>query len=251
MEKTEFGKTTLIREIIKDNNKDITINPSINIAYFRQNLDNLNPEKSVIENVMEDSIQSQTTIRNILGNLNIRNDDVYKLVKDLSGGEKVKVSLAKIILLDANFLILDEPTNFLDIQAIESLEKMLKAYKGTVLLVSHDKSFIDNVVDNIILIEDKKITQFDGNYSKYLEKKQNIYDDNNDVNNDKNNYKKGNKNYYKFRSKKEEILSSNNKLLLEFQIAKLESEIATTTDNNKKEELINKLNTLKENYQKM
>ena len=251
MEKTEFGKTTLIREIIKDNNKDITINPSINIAYFRQNLDNLNPEKSVIENVMEDSIQSQTTIRNILGNLNIRNDDVYKLVKDLSGGEKVKVSLAKIILLDANFLILDEPSNFLDIQAIESLEKMLKAYKGTVLLVSHDKSFIDNVVDNIILIEDKKITQFDGNYSKYLEKKQNIYDDNNDVNNDKNNYKKGNKNYYKFRSKKEEILSSNNKLLLEFQIAKLESEIATTTDNNKKEELINKLNTLKENYQKM
>ena len=251
MEKTEFGKTTLIREIIKDNNKDITINPSINIAYFRQNLDNLNPEKSVIENVMEDSIQSQTTIRNILGNLNIRNDDVYKLVKDLSGGEKVKVSLAKIILLDANFLILDEPTNFLDIQAIESLEEMLKEYKGTVLLVSHDKSFIDNVVDNIILIEDKKITQFDGNYSKYLEKKQNIYDDNNDVNNDKNNYKKGNKNYYKFRSKKEEILSSNNKLLLEFQIAKLESEIATTTDNNKKEELINKLNTLKENYQKM
>lgn len=251
LEKTEFGKTTLIREIIKGYNKDITINPSINIAYFRQNLDNLNPEKSVIENVMEDSIQAQTTIRNILGNLNIRNDDVYKLVKDLSGGEKVKVSLAKIILLDANFLILDEPTNFLDIQAIESLEKMLKAYKGTVLLVSHDKSFIDNVVDNIILIEDKKITQFDGNYSKYLEKKQNIYDDNNDVNNDKNNYKKGNKNYYKFRSKKEEILSSNNKLLLEFQIAKLESEIATTTDNNKKEELINKLNTLKENYQKM
>lgn len=251
LEKTEFGKTTLIREIIKGYNKDITINPSINIAYFRQNLDNLNPEKSVIENVMEDSIQAQTTIRNILGNLNIRNDDVYKLVKDLSGGEKVKVSLAKIILLDANFLILDEPTNFLDIQAIESLEKMLKAYKGTVLLVSHDKSFIDNVVDNIILIEDKKITQFDGNYSKYLEEKQNVYDDNNDVNNDKNNYKKGNKNYYKFRSKKEEILSSNNKLLLEFQIAKLESEIATTTDNNKKEELINKLNTLKENYQKM
>lgn len=255
MEKTEFGKTTLIREIIKGDNKDITINPSINIAYFRQNLDNLNPEKSVIENVMQDSIQTQTTIRNILGNLNIRNDDIYKLTRDLSGGEKVKVSLTKIILSDANFLILDEPTNFLDIQAIESLEEMLKVYKGTVLLVSHDKSFIDSVVDNIILIENKKITQFDGNYSKYLEEKQNVYDGNNDMNNDmnndKNNYKNCDKNYYKVSSKKEEILSSNNKLLLEFKITKLESEIATTTDNNKKEELINKLNTLKENYQKL
>ena len=93
--------------------KEINVNPSLDIAYFRQNLDNLNPDKTIIENVAENSIQEQTVIRNILGNLNIRNDEIYKKVVDISGGEKVKVSLAKIILSNSNMLILDEPTNFL------------------------------------------------------------------------------------------------------------------------------------------
>lgn len=222
--KMVLGKTSLIREIVNRNNKDIIINPSVKIAYFKQELDNLNPEKTVIENVMEDSIQTQTTIRNALGNLNIKGDQVYNLARYLSGGEKVKVSLAKAILSNANFLILDEPTNFLDIQSIEGLERMLKEYRGTVLLVSHDKTFIDNVVDNILIIENKKVIQYDGNYTKYLEEKQNKTDIN-------------------------KTIYSNNKLLLSFQITKLESKIAITNDNAKKEKLIEELDKIKTHYQ--
>lgn len=236
--KNGSGKTTLIKQIVKCN-KDIYINPSLEISYFRQNLDNLNPEKSILENVMKDSIQSQTTVRNILGNLNIKDDDIYKLVKDLSGGEKVKISLAKVILSDANFLILDEPTNFLDIQSIEGLEKMLKAYKGTVLLVSHDKKFLDDVVDNIIIIKNKKIIQYDGNYSKYLDEIQ-----------DKNKKRSESKNKNNFINK-EYTRNTNDKLLLEFQITKLESEIAVTSDKDEKERLIKLLNDISNNYQKM
>lgn len=188
---------------------------------------------------MKDSIQSQTTVRNILGNLNIKDDDIYKLVKDLSGGEKVKISLAKVILSDANFLILDEPTNFLDIQSIEGLEKMLKAYKGTVLLVSHDKKFLDDVVDNIIIIKNKKIIQYDGNYSKYLDEIQ-----------DKNKKRSESKNKNNFINK-EYTRNTNDKLLLEFQITKLESEIAVTSDKDEKKRLIKLLNDISNNYQKM
>ncbi len=211
-----FGKTSLIRAIMSQE-KGINVNPSLDIAYFRQNLDNLNPDKTIIENVAENSIQEQTVIRNILGNLNIRNDEIYKKVVDISGGEKVKVSLAKIILSNSNMLILDEPTNFLDIEGIEALEEMLKAYTGTVLMVSHDRKFIDDIADNIIIIENGDIKQYEGNYEKYLESQ---------------NQKPNATN---------QIKSSNDKLLLQFKRAKLESEIASTKDEKRKQELIEEL----------
>ena len=197
--------------------KGINVNPSLDIAYFRQNLDNLNPDKTIIENVAENSVQEQTVIRNILGNLNIRNDEIYKKVVDISGGEKVKVSLAKIILSNSNMFILDEPTNFLDIDGIEALEEMLKAYTGTVLMVSHDRKFIDDIADNIIIIENGDIKQYEGNYEKYLESQ---------------NQKPNATN---------QIKSSNDKLLLQFKRAKLESEIASTKDEKRKQELIEEL----------
>ena len=197
--------------------KGINVNPSLDIAYFRQNLDNLNPDKTIIENVAENSVQEQTVIRNILGNLNIRNDEIYKKVVDISGGEKVKVSLAKIILSNSNMLILDEPTNFLDIEGIEALEKMLKAYTGTVLIVSHDRKFIDDIADNIIILENGNIKQYEGNYEKYLESQNQKPKDTN------------------------QIKSSNDKLLLQFKRAKLESEIASTKDEKRKHELIEEL----------
>ncbi len=197
--------------------KGINVNPSLDIAYFRQNLDNLNPDKTIIENVAENSVQEQTVIRNILGNLNIRKDEIYKKVVDISGGEKVKVSLAKIILSNSNMLILDEPTNFLDIEGIEALEKMLKAYTGTVLIVSHDRKFIDDIADNIIIIENGDIKQYEGNYEKYLE-----------IQNQK-------------PKATNQIKSFNDKLLVQFKRAKLESEIASTKDEKRKQELIEEL----------
>lgn len=211
-----FGKTSLIRAIMSQE-KGINVNPSLDIAYFRQNLDNLNPDKTIIENVAENSVQEQTVIRNILGNLNIRKDEIYKKVVDISGGEKVKVSLAKIILSNSNMLILDEPTNFLDIEGIEALEKMLKAYTGTVLIVSHDRKFIDDIADNIIIIENGDIKQYEGNYEKYLE-----------IQNQK-------------PKATNQIKSFNDKLLVQFKRAKLESEIASTKDEKRKQELIEEL----------
>ena len=129
------GKTTLLKHII---NKDsqIRINPQIKIGYFRQNLDNLNEEKTVLKNVIQDSIQDEITIKNVLANLFIRDKDIYKQVKVLSGGEKVKVAIAKILLSNANCIILDEPTNFLDIESIEALENLIKQY--------YNPSFVNN-----------------------------------------------------------------------------------------------------------
>ena len=139
--------------------------------------------------------------------MSIKDNKVYEIVKNLSGGEKVKVALAKLLVSNSNFLILDEPTNFLDIESIEGLELLIKQYAGTVLLISHDKRFVDNVCDNIILFKDKKLVQFDGNYSDYLK-----YEENKDKNK----------------------ALSNDRLVLEFRLTKLDSEIALENDSNKK-----------------
>ena len=218
--KNGIGKTTLIREILSKNNL-FSINPQAKIGYFSQDLSILDENISILENVMIDSIQSETTIRNVLGNLSIKDNKVYEIVKNLSGGEKVKVALAKLLVSDSNFLILDEPTNFLDIESIEGLELLIKQYAGTVLLISHDKRFVDNVCDNIIIFKDKKLVQFDGNYSEYLK-----YEEN----------KVKNKGF------------SNDKLLLEFRLTKLDSEIALENDSAKRlllekerEEILSKL----------
>ena len=204
--KNGIGKTTLIKEILSKNSV-FSINPQAEIGYFSQDLSILDENISILENVMTDSIQSETTARNVLGNLNIKDNKVYEIVKNLSGGEKVKVALAKLLVSNSNFLILDEPTNFLDIESIEGLELLIKQYTGTVLLISHDKRFVDNVCDNIILFKDKKLVQFDGNYSDYLK-----YEENKDKNK----------------------ALSNDRLVLEFRLTKLDSEIALENDYNKK-----------------
>ena len=95
-----------------------------------------------------------------------------KKVGVLSGGERVKVSIAKLLVSDYNVLILDEPTNFLDIPSIEALEKLLREYKGTILLVTHDKTLINNIAQNLLIIEDKNIVEFEGNLEKYQEYKE-------------------------------------------------------------------------------
>ena len=218
--KNGIGKTTLIKEILSKN-RLFSINPQAEIGYFSQDLSILDENISILENVMTDSIQSETTARNVLGNLNIKDNKVYEIVKNLSGGEKVKVALAKLLVSNSNFLILDEPTNFLDIESIEGLELLIKQYSGTVLVISHDKRFVDNVCDNIILFKDKKLVQFDGNYSDYLK-----YEENKDKNK----------------------ALSNDRLVLEFRLTKLDSEIALENDSNKKlllekerEEILSKL----------
>lgn len=163
------GKTTLINMILNDEN--IKISKNVRIGYFSQSLDILDKDKSILENVMESSIHDENFARLILARLLFKGDKVYDKVDVLSGGEKVKVSFAKMILEDINFLILDEPTNYLDISSLEVIEELLSNYNGTILIVSHDRRFIENIANDLLIIENKRINHFQGNYKEYLENK--------------------------------------------------------------------------------
>lgn len=136
------GKTTLM-ELIWSGATGIRLVPKAKIGYFKQNLDTLDLSKTVLENVMETSVQSEKTMRGILARLLIRREDVFKKVSVLSGGERVKLAFAKLFGSPANLLLLDEPTNFLDMPAIEALQQMVEDYEGTVLFVSHDRTFLE------------------------------------------------------------------------------------------------------------
>ena len=160
------GKTTLIKMILAEEN--INISKNVRIGYFSQSMDVLDEKKTILENVMGESIHDEGFARLILARLLIKGDKVNQKLKILSGGEKVKVAFAKIILADINFLILDEPTNYLDISSLEVIENVLKNYDGTSLIVSHDIRFIENIADELLIIENKKITNFRGKYEDYL-----------------------------------------------------------------------------------
>lgn len=165
------GKTTLIKEIIKDNNSAISINPRTRIGHFSQNQNDLVDEKSILDNIKISSSFDETFIRINLNLFGFNSNDIYKNISTLSGGERVKVALCKVILEDNNLLILDEPTNYLDIVSLDSLEKSLKNTNKTMLIVSHDRTFIDKVCDYIIEIKDQNIEMFNGSYNEYIENK--------------------------------------------------------------------------------
>jgi pleuromutilin/lincosamide/streptogramin A transport system ATP-binding/permease protein len=160
------GKTTLVKKLLQPN-EHITISPAVRIGYFSQRIDVLDLDQSILDNVRATSSQDETTIRTVLARLHFFRDDVYKPVHVLSGGERVKVALAKIFVSDVNMLVLDEPTNFLDIESIEALEELLREYEGTVLFVSHDRRFIGNLAQRILAFEDGQLRMFEGRYDQY------------------------------------------------------------------------------------
>lgn len=160
------GKTTLLN-LIDNRYKNIKIVPKAKIGYFYQGFENLAFDKTIIENVMLDSIQSETVTRTILARLLIKGDDVYKKVDVLSGGERIKLSFAKIFVSDANVIMLDEPTNYLDILSIEALQDILREYEGTLIFVSHDKTFVNAIADRLLIVRDGQIDTFEGNLSAY------------------------------------------------------------------------------------
>ncbi|WP_297429484.1 ABC-F type ribosomal protection protein CplR [Clostridium sp.] len=162
------GKTTLLKEIFKNEKESIKVANGVTIGYFDQNQSILIKEKSILENISEGCAFNQGFIRINLDNFGFKGDDVYKLVSSLSGGEIVKAALCKILLSNNNLLILDEPTNYLDIKAMEALERALINTEKTIILVSHDRKFVENVCDYIIEIENKSIKEFDGKYKDYI-----------------------------------------------------------------------------------
>ena len=167
--KNGCGKTTLLNKIIDNEIDEINISKSVKIGYFDQNQNILDDEKTILENIKEGSKWDESFIRINLSEFGFKNDSVNKKVEELSGGERVKVAICKIILSDNNLLILDEPTNYLDIKTIEALEEALINTNKTVIVVSHDIRFLSNVCNYIIEIKDNKITEFEGKYSDYVE----------------------------------------------------------------------------------
>ena len=161
------GKTTLLKMIL-DRNEGIKVSDNVKFGYFSQDMNILEADKTVIENVMSESIFDESFGRTTLARLLIKRDNVYKKVADLSGGERVRVSFAKIMLSEANMLVLDEPTNYLDIPSMEAVEAALSEYGGNLLFVSHDRRLINKVANNILIIEDRKIKMFNGGYEDYL-----------------------------------------------------------------------------------
>ncbi len=149
------GKTTLIELI--DRRVGIYVVPGAKIGYAKQNMSQIDMDKTVLENVRDVSIQSESIARIILARLLLTERDIRKKAKELSGGERMKLSFAMLFVSDVNLLILDEPTNYLDIPSIEALEKLLVEYEGTLLFVSHDKTFVDHVATEKLLIKDGKI----------------------------------------------------------------------------------------------
>lgn len=151
-------------------NKGIITAENAQIGYFSQELDVISKNKTILENVMEKCIYDESFARLTLARLLFKSEDVDKKVSELSGGERVKVSFAKIILSGNNVLILDEPTNYLDVYSMNALEEVLKDYAGTVIFVSHDRRFVNNIANFIITIKNNRIEQFDGTYSEYVKK---------------------------------------------------------------------------------
>lgn len=176
--KNGIGKSTLIKTIvgeIKPLSGKVVIGENTSISYFSQKFENLNLGNTIYDEIKgEFPNMSPLEIRTLLGSFNFSNDDVFKKIKDLSGGEKVRVSLCKILNSKPNLLVLDEPTNHLDILNKETIENLLKDYKGTLVIVSHDRYLIKNVVNKLLLIEENKTSLFNFGYEEYLNKKENI-----------------------------------------------------------------------------
>jgi len=169
------GKTTilkLINGIIPADSGSIYLGAKVNIGYYDQEHHVLDPDKTIFDEIRDAYPDlNNTQIRNTLAAFLFTNEDVFKYIKDLSGGERGRVSLAKLMLSNANFLILDEPTNHLDMVSKEILENALNSYTGTVLFVSHDRYFINSTATRIIELANKTVVNYIGNYDYYLEKK--------------------------------------------------------------------------------
>ena len=170
------GKTTLLKiinQVTDANEGSFVLGSNVDIGYYDQEHHVLHPDKTIFEEISDDYPNlNNTKIRNTLAAFQFTGDDVYKLIRELSGGERGRVSLAKLMLSKSNFLILDEPTNHLDIQSKEILEEALNQYTGTVLYVSHDRYFINQTAHRILELTNQTFVNYIGNYDYYLEKKE-------------------------------------------------------------------------------
>lgn len=172
------GKSTLIKTlmgIIPKISGKFTYGYNVNKEYFDQQMEFLNDENTVFDEYLQAfPTEDPQQVRNILGTFMFSGEDVFKKIKVLSGGEKVRLQLCKILRKSPNLLILDEPTNHLDIYSKEKLESLLTEYNGTVLFVSHDRYFINKVADSLLVFENDEVIYFNGKYDDYINQKTNV-----------------------------------------------------------------------------
>ena len=169
-----LGKSTFLKtimELIPKISGKYKYGYNVEIGYFDQQMAQYTSEKTVLDELWDEfPTLTETQVRNMLGGFLFRGDDVFKKVSKLSGGEKVRLALSKMFETKPNFLILDEPTNHMDIVGKEALEEMLKNYEGTVLFVSHDRYFVKQVADSLLIFENGTTTYFPFGYEAYEEK---------------------------------------------------------------------------------
>lgn len=171
--KNGTGKSTLLKIIMNEDCEytgKIKIGQSVNIGYIPQEIKFEDDNQTILNFFEQFDNRNETEIRSSLAKYMFRGNDVFKKVSSLSGGEKVRLILAKLLKQNINFLILDEPTNHIDIETRELLEEAIKEYSGTVLFVSHDRYFINNLAERIVEVKEKRFFSYIGNYDEYLRK---------------------------------------------------------------------------------
>jgi ATP-binding cassette subfamily F protein 3 len=166
------GKSVLLRlalNIMQPDSGDVILGPSIQTAYYAQEHETLDPEQSVLDTVRLAGNMSESSAVSLLGKYLFSYRQTAQKVKELSGGERSRLQLALVVLSKANFLLLDEPTNNLDIASAEVLEDALAEFEGTALIISHDRYFLDQVVDRILTLDDGHLHSHPGGYSDWLQ----------------------------------------------------------------------------------
>ncbi|WP_332833749.1 ribosomal protection-like ABC-F family protein [Clostridium perfringens] len=171
------GKTTLFKIImgmLKQDSGSVSLGKNVFTGYYDQEQSNLNLDKTIIDEVWDDFPNLTTTeVRNYLASFLFTGDDVFKEISLLSGGEKCKINLLKLMLSKANLLLLDEPTNHLDIMSREALEDAILSYDGTLIVISHDRYFLNKVINKIVELQENGLKTYLGNYNYYMDKKAN------------------------------------------------------------------------------
>ncbi|WP_195336718.1 ABC-F family ATP-binding cassette domain-containing protein [Paraclostridium bifermentans] len=170
-----IGKSTLFKIIMNEIiplTGTAKLGANVHVDYFHQEQKTLNLDNTIIDEIWNDHPNlNQTTLRNMLGSFLFEDEEVFKKISTLSGGERARVAILKLILSNSNFLLLDEPTNHLDIDSKEVLEEALLNYTGTLFTISHDRYFLNTVVDKILVLDSEGITEYLGNYDYYMDKK--------------------------------------------------------------------------------
>lgn len=167
------GKSTMVKAIVGElfpTEGHIDIGNRVQVGYFSQEHEEIHDRWQVVDEIINNYNFTEEKARNVLGSFLFKGDDVFKLVGDLSGGERARLALLKLFLQGDNFLILDEPTNHLDVPTREIVERALQQFGGTCFIISHDRYFLDQVSTRTLVLENKGLTEYLGNYSYYKEK---------------------------------------------------------------------------------